>query len=73
MGSLKEMGDAVTLRYASLLAEVSGSVGRALDWGLKGFWFKLHCQWSRYAVSLSKTLYRLLSTGSTQDNPSSHD
>ena len=43
-----------------------GSVGRVLDWGLKGFEFENY--WSHYVLSLSKTLYPLLSTGSTQDD-----
>ena len=39
--------------------ECSGSVGRVLDWGSKGFLFKIH--WCNCVVSLSKTLYLLLS------------
>ena len=48
--------------------ECSGSVGRALDRGLKGCWFELHRRRSLCVVSLSKTLYPLLSTGSTQED-----
>ena len=47
------------------IAESSGSVGRALDWGWKGCWFEPHCRQRHCVVSLSKTLYPLLSTGST--------
>ena len=46
--------------------ERSGSVGRALDWGLKGCKFETHP--SHCVVSLSKTLYPLLSTGSTHED-----
>ena len=53
--------------------EGSGSVGRALDWGLKGCWFEPHHWWCHCVVSLSKTLYPLLSTGSTQEDQSRHD
>ena len=45
------------------------SVGRALDMGLEGYLFethRFHC-----VVSLSKTLYLLLSTGSTQEDKKS--
>ena len=48
------------------------SVGRALDWGSKGGWFEPHGKQSHCHVSLRKTLYALLSTGSTQDVPSRH-
>ena len=34
-------------------AECSGSVGRALDLGLKGCWFQPHWGWSLCVVSLS--------------------
>ena len=34
------------------LAEHCSSVGRALDWGLYGCWFKPHSRWSYYVVSL---------------------
>ena len=49
------------------------SVGRGLDWGLKGCKFETHCKRSHCVLSLSKTLYLLLSTGSTQEDPSRHD
>ena len=47
----------------------------ALDWVLKGCYFKAHRWWSHCVVSLSKTLYLLFSTGSTQEDrkPSRHD
>ena len=48
--------------------EHSGSVGRALDWGQKVYWFEPHSRWSHCHVSLSKTLYLLLSTGSTYED-----
>ena len=50
----------------------SGSVGRALDWGSMGGLFEPPCRWSPCGVSLIKTLYPLLSTGSTKENPSRH-
>ena len=50
-----------------------GSVGRALDWGSKGFQFELHCQWFHCVVSLSKTFYPLLTTGSTQEDQLQQD
>ena len=55
--------------------ERSGSVGRALDCGTKGCWFETQRQQSQSVVSLSKTLYLLLSTGSTQEDMklSQHD
>ena len=56
-----------------LKVELSGSVGRMLDWELKGCYFKSHCRRSHYVMSLSKTLYPLLSTGSTQEDSSRHD
>ena len=55
------------------LAGRSGSVGRALDWGSKGCWFTPHCRKSHCVLSLSKTLCPLLSTGSTQEDPSQDD
>ena len=54
--------------YKRSLAEHSGSLGRALNWGSKGFSFKSHRRWSHCVVSLSETLYPLLSTGSTQED-----
>ena len=54
--------------------------GKALDWGLKDCWFKSnhrgggggggggHCD-----MSLSKTLYLLLSTASTEEDLPQHD
>ena len=51
----------------------SDSVSRVLDWGSKGGKFLSHCQWSHSVVALSKTFYPLLSTGSTQEDPSRHD
>ena len=44
------------------LWEHSGSVGDAIDWGLKAPWFEAHHLKSHCIVSLSKTLYPLLST-----------
>ena len=44
------------------LVERSASLGRALDWGSKGCLFEYHHRQSHYVVSLSKTLYPLLST-----------
>ena len=41
-----------------------GSVGRALDWGLKGCYFKTYRRRSHWIWSLSKTLFPLHSTGS---------
>ena len=46
-----------------LSGESSGSVGKVLDWGSKGCWFKTQLWWSHCVVSLNKTLYPLLSTG----------
>ena len=43
----------------------SGSVSRALDWESKGRWFVSHHRRSYCVVSLSKTLYSLLSNDST--------
>ena len=44
-------------------AERSCSVGRMLDWGLKGCWFEPHRQRSHCVVSLSSVFIRcLLST-----------
>ena len=48
--------------------ERSGSDGRALDWVSKGYWFEPHCRRSYCVVSLSKTLYSLLSTCSTLED-----
>ena len=50
--------------------EEPGLSGRVLDSGLKGIGFEPH--WRHCVVSLSKTLYPLLSTGSTQ-GMSQHD
>ena len=52
---------------ASFFAERNGSVGGALGWGFVGCYFKTHCQTIHCVLSLSKTLYPLLSTGSTSD------
>ena len=41
------------------------AVGSVLDWGLKCCWFELHQWLSHCVVSLSKTLYLLLSIGAT--------
>ena len=46
--------------------ECSGSVGRVLELGLKGYLLWAHV--SHCVVFLSKTLYPLLSTGSTQED-----
>ena len=51
-------------------AERSGSVGRALDQGVAGLSLTA-CVVT--VVSFSKTLSLLLSTGSTQGDPSLHD
>ena len=51
------------------LAEHCGSVGRGLDWRLKGCWFVRHCRHSHCVVFLSKTLYPLLGTVSTTVKP----
>ena len=56
-----------------ILADCGGSVGRALDWGSKGCQFEPHRQQSHYVLSLSKILYLLLSTASTQEDPCQHD
>ena len=50
--------------------EHCGSFGRLLDWGLKGCSFET-CQ-SHCVVSLSKTLYLLLSTDSTDRKTGNH-
>ena len=49
------------------------TVGRALDWGLKGCYFKTHSRRSHCVVTLSKTLYLLLSFGSIQEGLAQHD
>ena len=46
-------------------AELSGSVGRALDCGSKGCRFEPHLRWSHCIVA---ALYPLLSTGSSQED-----
>ena len=46
--------------------EDHGPVGRVLDVGSKGRELETHCQQSHCVVSLSKKLYPLLSTVSTQ-------
>ena len=51
----------------------SGSFGGVLNWGSKGCCFEPHHRPSHCAVSLSKTLFQLLSTGLTQEDPSWHD
>ena len=48
---------------------VFSSVGRAVDSGLKGCWFKPYRQRSHCIMSLSKTLYLLLSAYSNQEDP----
>ena len=53
--------------------ECSGSVSGALDWGSKGCKLETHCRRSNCVVFLSKTLYLLHSTGSTQEDTSQHD
>ena len=53
--------------------EHSGSVGRVLDWASNGIWLKPHHRQSHCVVCWSKTLYPLLSTGSTQEDTSLHD
>ena len=42
---------------------------RALNWGSKGGWFEPNLGGVTCFVSLIKTLYLLLSTGSTQEDP----
>ena len=54
-------------------AEHSGSVGRVLDWEPNGYQFESHHRQSQCVVSLSKELYLLLNTGSTQEDPSQYD
>ena len=56
------------LRYAVAIV----IIGRALDWGSKGCWFKSR-QWSNCVVSFSKILYPVLSTGSTWEELFRHD
>ena len=56
--------------YKRSLTEHSGSLDRALDWGSEGCWFESHRLWGHYVVSWSETLYPLLSTGITQEDPS---
>ena len=51
-----------------MIVERSGSVLRVFYWGLKGYLFELYHQWSHCVGSLSKTVYLLLSTGSTQED-----
>ena len=48
-----------------------GSVGKALDWGLKDCLFKTHSWRSHCFVSFSKTLKQLVNTGSTQEDTKS--
>ena len=48
-------------------------LSRVLDWGSKGCGFQPYRRRSHCVVSLSKTLYLLLSTDSTQEDPSRHD
>ena len=55
------------------IAKRSGSVGKVLDWGSKGCWFEPHLWPNHCVVSLSRTLYPLLSTGSHQEDSSRHD
>ena len=55
-------------KYQQLIEERSG---RVLDWRLRGCGFEPHRR--HFVVSLSKTLYPLLSAGSTQEEPSRHD
>ena len=43
---------------------------RQLHCGSKGCLFEAHCQGSQCVVLFSKTLYLLLSTGSTKEDPS---
>ena len=49
-----------------MIEEESGSFGTVLDFGSKGSWFDTHR--SHCVVSLSKTLYPLLNTGSTKED-----
>ena len=49
----------------------SGSVGRVLDLGSKGCLLQTHLR--HCVVSVSKALYSLLSTGSTQEDLSKHN
>ena len=39
-----------------IIVERSGSVGRALHWGSKGYLYRSHGRWGHCVVSLSKTL-----------------
>ena len=56
-----------------MLAELSSSDSRALDWGSNGSLFEPHPQQSHCVLSLSKDLYSLLSTGSIQKGTSQND
>ena len=56
-----------------VVGEHSGSVGRALDWGSNGCWFKSHPWQSHCLVFFSKTLYLPFCTYSTQEDQSRHD
>ena len=49
-------------------AEHSDSVDRALAWISKGYKFKTHRRQSHCVVYSSKTLYLLLSNGSSQED-----
>ena len=49
----------IVTEYAALTERI-GKVGKALDWGSKGCCFEAH--WCHCDVSLSMTLYLLLST-----------
>ena len=51
-----------------LLASGAQWLGRVLHWGSKGCYLKTRRRLSHCAVSLSKTFYLLLCTGSTQKN-----
>ena len=54
--SCSDVCNNVRVHNDDILMGHSGSVGRELDWGLKGFWFKPHSGLSHYVVSLSKML-----------------
>ena len=58
--------DTCTTRLSERSA-ASDTVGRALDWGSKACKFGTHRWWSHCVVSLSKTLYSLVSTVSRHD------
>ena len=59
------------LTYVSWISALKCLSGRVLDSGSRVCGFEPHRR--KCVVSLIKTLYPLLSTGSTQEDPSRHD